>query len=352
MGMSREPTPATLVSADTRLINIAQAQAAAIDAPLTVVASADLRTIWRTSPAVLIGADQIAQVAGAALPRREHLYLLGQDDDHENLCHWSMPLGASVIVVPDGAKWLSRVIAGRAPGAGGGVAVAIRAGSGGVGASTLAGGLAAAAVRRSLKAALVDCDPWGGGIDLLLGAENTPGWRWDKLRGASGQIADITDMLPHVEGITLLSMERPEAAPVPAAALEAVVDCLLRTHDVVVIDAPRAGSPSAAAELGALVAHKTIMVSTSSVRSIAAARGSVGGLRTGRSGLVVRAGGTIAARDAARAVELPLVGVLPNVAVLPRLADRGLTPSLPGKWRRACTQILQWCLPERGSHEW
>ena len=34
--------------------------------------------------------------------------------------------------------------------------------------------------RFDVELALVDLDPMGGGLDLLLGAESTPGWRWPR----------------------------------------------------------------------------------------------------------------------------------------------------------------------------
>ena len=333
-------SPATLVSADTHLIHLAQAAAAASSACLEVVSEVDeLRHLWRTSSAVLIGSDLIGDVVGWALPRREQVFLVGETESWEILSRWSVPLGASVIQLPDGAKWLSTVIAGRAGGLTSGTVVALRGGAGGVGTSTLAVGLAVEATRRSLSVALVDCDPQGGGLDLLVGAENTPGWRWDKLRNAVGQIADISPMLPKVEGFTLVSMERASPGPVPDAALEAVVDCLARTHDLVLMDLPRIAQPLSGIQ-------RSVVVSAQTVRAIAATRVVVESMDSPESALVVRKGGSVGERDAAHAVNLPLIAVLPHVADLPRLADRGIAPLVGGAWKRACGRVLEWCLGE------
>ena len=36
---------------------------------------------------------------------------------------------------------------------------------------------------------LLDLDPWGGGIDLLVGGEATPGLRWPDLALQSGRLS-------------------------------------------------------------------------------------------------------------------------------------------------------------------
>lgn len=337
--MQREQTPTTLVSTDPGLIHLARASAAAISAPLSVTAEADdLRVLWRASSAILIGADQVDQILTWALPHREQVYLVGQADSYQSLCRWSMPLGAAVILLPEGSKWLTRVIAGHAWGAQSGMAVAIRGGVGGVGASTLCASLAVMAAQNSMSVALVDCDPHGGGIDLLLGAENAAGWRWDKLRNAVGQIADITSMLPRAEGITMVSMERASPAPIPQQALEAVTDCLGRSHDLVLLDIGR-GAPECAG-----VARRSVLVTSQTVRAIAAARVAVKEADSGECGLVIRKPGSVSAADAARAVELPLITALPTVPELARQADRGVAPWVTGGWKKACDRILQWCL--------
>ena len=64
--------------------------------------------------------------------------------------------------------------------------VAVGGSCGGAGASTVATALALAAAPGVL---LVDADPWGGGLDLLLGAERADGLRWPDLTGLRGRVA-------------------------------------------------------------------------------------------------------------------------------------------------------------------
>jgi secretion/DNA translocation related CpaE-like protein len=337
--MEDQHSQTILISADDRLIGLVQACAAAIGVPVAVVGKlGDARAAWGSAAAVLVGGDLAEQVGEAGLSTRDRVWLVGHQDDLQ-LCAWSAPLAAQVSVLPQGGKWLSRVIAGQAE-ADPGRTVAIWGGAGGVGASTLCVGVAMAAARRAVKVALVDADPGGGGLDLVLGAENTPGWRWDKLRHASGQIADITAMLPKAEGITVVSMERSHPGELPGPALQAVVDCLLRTHDLVLIDVGRA----AQANLGWI--RRAVVVTSQTVRAIAATRVTLANWPVERCGLVVRRGGSVLAGEAAQAVGVPLIATVPTVRDLPQLADRGLPPAWSGRWKRACTRVLAWCVDE------
>jgi len=346
LGMQREPTPTTLISADSRLIDFAQASAAAVGAPLSVVSDPyAIGVQWRSASAVLIGADHIHEIVSRALPSRDHVYLVGQADAYEDLCRWSVPLGACVIQLPDGNKWLSRVIMGHGVDPDCGIVVGVASGTGGAGGSTLCVSLALSAVKQAKSVAIVDCDAMGGGLDLILGAENTPGWRWDKLRNAVGQIADITPMLPCVEGITVVSMERTDPVPVPDEALEAVIDCLARTHDCVFVDQGRNGVGTSGA------VRRTVVVANQTVRAVAATRVRVKSLNAADCGLVVRKPGSVNPHDIAQAVDVPLVAALPTVPDLTQMADRGIPPSLGGRWKKACGEVLQWCLgeqPKRG----
>ena len=190
---------------------------------------------------VLVGVDQGAALAELRLPRRAEVYLLTETGTAPEAYQWSVPLGAAVVVVPGNARWLSGAIAdlSRRP-SGSGQTICVAGGSGGVGTSTLAAGLAFAAARSGRRTALVDLDPGGGGLDLLVGAERLDGWRWPRLVAARGHLGDVGDQLPSVDGVELLSMGRGvEAVRPPAEAVRAVLGSLTATHDLTVVDVPR-----------------------------------------------------------------------------------------------------------------
>ena len=93
-------------------------------------------------------------------------------------------------------------------GTGGAALLRLVGGSGGVGATTLACGLAQRGHRQGLQVALVELDPCGGGVDLVFGAEQAKGWRWPDLASATGHIGDLRGQLPNVSGVDLVSTGR------------------------------------------------------------------------------------------------------------------------------------------------
>ena len=89
---------------------------------------------------------------------------------------------------------------------------------------------------------LIDADARSGGLDLLLGAERTAGWRWPRLATARGHLGDLTEQLPSVEGVDLLSMARGESTPgweLQAEQLKSVLLSAMRSHEITVVDLPR-----------------------------------------------------------------------------------------------------------------
>lgn len=161
---------------------------------------------WRTARLVLVGGDQAPAVAGLGLPARTGVHLVGHRRDE--LIGWSVPLDASVIVLPEHVGLLGSVLEVRPhEGAGDGRLVRVVGGSGGVGASTLTAALAQVASGR-MSSVAVELDPCGGGLDLLFGAETAPGWRWGDLRAAAGHVEGLAGRLPNVSGVDVLAHGR------------------------------------------------------------------------------------------------------------------------------------------------
>jgi secretion/DNA translocation related CpaE-like protein len=227
-----------VASAHDDVIDVVLAAAAAMGRKAVVVRTgAGAMALWRRSSALFIGADVAETLAEERPPRREAVYLVGRDA--AALGAMSVPLAAEVVVIPEGVPLLAAVLADAArPG---GRTVTVIGGSGGVGASTLAVGLAFAARAEGVTSALVDLDCGGGGIDLLVGAERVPGWRWPQLAPVSGRVGDISGGLPTVGGVSLVSMARREPAEVRREPVTAVLGSLVRHHDLVVVDPGRMG---------------------------------------------------------------------------------------------------------------
>ncbi len=322
-----------LVSAEGELVAAVQASAAAAGSEIEVVGPEEVLRAWRED-LVLLGADVAAQAV--SLPRRDRVYLVGFGSGGA-LVEASAPLAAPIVVLPQGSQWLSQLLSGTDSGRDC-VTVAVLGGSGGLGASTLASGLACAAT----PAALVDLDPIGGGVDLLLGAERAPGWRWDRLRAARGQIADLGGKVPQVEGVTVVSMARRSESSAGRDAVAAVVGCLARTHRLVVLDVGR--SLDSGAREAVRAADRTLLVCAGDVRGVAAARMTVAASQARPDAVAVRRRprAAVAAEDVARAVGLPLLTVLPDDPALAAAAEQGLPPlrSAGRAWRKSCQAAL------------
>lgn len=122
------------------------------------------------------------------MPRRPGVLLLGLDLDDAGVWVRAVQLGAEhVLFLPDAETWLLDRIADAVEGVGPPArTVAVLGGRGGAGASTLACALAVTAARRGLRTVLVDGDPLGGGLDILLGGETAAGLRWPDLMRLTG----------------------------------------------------------------------------------------------------------------------------------------------------------------------
>ena len=245
-----------------------------------------------------------------------------------------------------------------------GTVVAVLGGSGGAGASTLAAALAVTARRAGATVALVDADPLGGGLDLLLGAEQEPGLRWPDLGSLHGPVAAraLTDALPSAGGVTLLSHTRPAAGRgcgatgsagargpgvdtadigavdltvlgVPPAAMTSVLDALARRHDLVVVDLGR--WIDVATQVVLRRAQRALLVVPAQVRAVAAAAqvARVVAPLTADLQAVVRGPSPtgLRARPLARLLGLPLAGTLRSEDRLSAASDRGGLPAGSGR---------------------
>jgi secretion/DNA translocation related CpaE-like protein len=244
------PLPADrplVVTADAGLLDDLLRLSAAADVELEVASdAAAARRAWAGAPLVLIGPDLAVLLARRPPPRRDDVVLIGGDLDDAGVWQRAVTLGAEhVAFLPDADDWLvdrladARERAGLSPG----VLACVVGGRGGAGASTLAAALGVTAVRRGRRALLVDADPLGGGLDLVLGGEDTAGLRWPDLAGTRGRIAgdSLTGALPTVEGLVVLSWDRGSPLVVDPDALGSVLAAGTRAHDLVLVD-PRAAS--------------------------------------------------------------------------------------------------------------
>jgi secretion/DNA translocation related CpaE-like protein len=286
-----------------------------------------------------------AGTAGAA--RRAGLVLVCAAEPDARVWRAAVEAGAEhVAVLPDAQEWLAgrirRALAARAPAP----VLAVVGGRGGAGASTLAAGLALTAADRGLAVTLLDLDPLGGGLDLVLGAEGAPGLRWPDLRHAPGRLPAgvVAATAPRVAGVSFVGWDRAAPADVSPRAVTAVLDAAATEGDVVVVDLPRVLDGPGRAVLAA--ASCVYLVVPAEVRAAAAAARVLATLEplAGEIALVVRgpAPTGLPAEAVADALGLPLAGELKPEPGLPAALDRGDVPPVRprGPLALLCARLL------------
>ncbi len=343
-------TTIVVATADSELLdNVLSVTAVVGVEPLILSDPGLLRQHWATASMLLLGVDQATRVAALGLPRRADVYLVaGEKTSAAQAQQCSIRLGAAVLSLPTSAGWLSDAlvdIGGKGQGTGN--LVCVVGGSGGVGVSTLASGLAFVAARTSQRTMLIDADQRSGGLDLLLGAERSDGWRWPRLATARGHLGDLTGQLPTVEGVDLLSMARGDSTPsweLQAEQLKSVLQSAMRSHEITVVDLPR--TLGAAAGEALRRAKLAVLLVRDDVRGVAAGREVARELdgECDRLGLVVRRGRLrlLEPQLVATGVGLPLLGSLVDDPALVLAAERGEPPARSARsaLARLCHQLL------------
>ncbi|MFC6018646.1 septum site-determining protein Ssd [Plantactinospora solaniradicis] len=309
------------------------------------------RSRWAAAPQVLVGTDQAQACLRSRLPRRPRIVLVGRSGQGDGGWEVAELIGAEhVAVLPAAEPWLvdrfAEGAAGRGMTDGPARIVGVIGGRGGAGASVLAGGLAVTAARSGLRTLLVDADPLGGGLDLVLGWEQLEGLRWPALTEADGRVdaPALVRALPSRGDLVALSWDRGDLLALPAEAMAATMDAGRRGRDVVIVDLPRQLDDAAVIALQA--ADQAFVLVPAELRATAAAArvAAVAGLHCANLSVIVRgpAPGRLKAREVARALDLPLVGTLRPEPGLCRNLERGEAPAATGRGPLAalCQRII------------
>ncbi|MFD8757164.1 septum site-determining protein Ssd [Kitasatospora sp. NPDC059577] len=328
--------------------------AAAGTEPRLIRGAPPTRELWEGAPLVLVGDDQAVHCS--ELGRRGGVLLLGLDLDDPGVWVRAVRLGAEhVLFLPDAEAWLLDRIADAAEGGGPpAVTVAVLGGRGGAGASTLACALAVTSARTGRRTMLVDGDPLGGGLDILLGGETARGLRWPDLAGSRGRVsgAELARALPalkRLSALACLSWDRGDTLTVPPEAMRSVLAASRRRGGLVVVDVPRhldaaAGQALEQSDLALLVVPAELRAVAAADRVAAAARMRLGDVRV----VVrpVRAGG-LPAHRIARGLRLPLAGELEAEPGLAPDVEKGVPPGSreSGPLARFCATFLNEVLP-------
>lgn len=320
---------------------------------------------WQTSPLVLVG-DDCAR-AGTGLggrgkgpplgTRRAGVLLVGRDLDDSGVWERGARIGAEgVVVLPDAEGWLAGRIADAAEGVGDpALTVGVIGGRGGAGASTLACALAVTAARRRRRTMLIDGDPLGGGLDVLLGGERTEGLRWPAFAESRGRVggAALEESLPRLHDLSVLSWDRGDSTAVSGDAMKSVLEAARRHAGVVVVDLPRRMDEAVAEalaqlDLGLLVvpaelravaaAHRVAAVTRMLLKDLRAVVRTPGGPGGHRGGAY---GPGLDEDEIARLLDLRLAGELPWEPGLLESAEHGVPPGAveSGALARFCREF-------------
>ncbi|MEV8229303.1 septum site-determining protein Ssd [Streptomyces sp. NPDC079167] len=302
---------------------------------------------WDRASMVLVGDDAARRCRG--VPRRPGVMLVGRDQKDPDVWRRAVEIGAEYVLrLPASEGWLVDQIANAVEGVGRpALTVGVMGGRGGSGASTLACALAVTAARSGRRTMLIDGDPLGGGIDVLLGGEESEGLRWPDFARSKGRLGGgaLEESLPALHGLRVLSWGRDDEVTVPPQAMRSVLAAARRLGGVVVVDLPRRFDDSVTEALAQL--DVGLMVVPGELRAVAAAQRVASVARTALEDLrVVTRGPYTAGLDEqwlARTLGLPLVGDLPAEPALASAQDSGVPPggNSRGPLARFCTAFWE-----------
>lgn len=330
-----------IATADEQLLDDALRWCAAVGAvPEVAPDVTSTRRSWRQASLVLVGEDLASTLAGAALPRREHVVLLARQPDD----WWpdAVALGAVAVCSPHEEERILDTLAAALDGRGEACLVSVVGGSGGVGASTIVAALGLAAGRRGLRSLLFDADPLGGGLELLMGAEGVEGLRWHDFDATRGRLSagSLVDVLPARHGVFTLSWDQSGPAVLPDA-VPSVLTAAVRGFDLVVADVPRHLDRHGVDVVGRSVL--TALVVAEDVCGVGAARHVLERLQQVATSIVVvsvsRPGG-IGPAAVSEALGLPVLARHRVDRRIRTAVDRGMGPGRSRSARRTARTLL------------
>ncbi|RJL20411.1 septum site-determining protein Ssd [Bailinhaonella thermotolerans] len=348
-GRSAVPGRPLLITADHELLDDLLRLAAAADVEVDVAhAPGHARPRWLTAPLVVVGADMAEAMASAGPPSRPGVLLVGTGPAPPDFWRRCVALGAGgALVLPDAERELvDRFAEATEPAGASAAVICVTGGRGGAGASVLSAALALTSAGQGRTTLLVDADPLGGGIDVLLGEEAAPGSRWPDFAEREGRVscAALREALPARGSLAVLSWDRRTPAEVRPEAMRAVLSAGVRGCDLVVVDLPRRLDPAAAEAV--CRATTTLLVVPAEVRAVIAATRVLEALRahTGDVRAVLREGEGpgLDTEVVTHSLGVPMAGRLPAEPALAAALERGDPPGrdLRGPLARFCRRFL------------
>ncbi|WP_031520152.1 septum site-determining protein Ssd [Streptomyces sp. NRRL F-5123] len=346
--------PLIVTEDESLLDDLLRLCAAAGSEPEVVFGAPPRAPSWEGAPLVLVGVESAARIRG--IPRRKGVLLIGRDPDDAEVWRTAHDIGADhVLLLPDAEPWLVDRLADIAEGVGQpALTVGVVGGRGGAGASTLACALAVTSARAGRRTMLIDGDPLGGGLDILVGAERSGGLRWPALADSRGRVNSgaLEESLPRLDALSVLSWDRGDSVVIPAPAMRSVLSAARRRGGLVVVDLPRRVDDAVAETLAQI--DIGLLVVPAELRAVAAATRVASAFTMVLKDLRVVVRGPFAdgldGRETSRLVGLPAAGELPPERGPDALGSSGPPGSSGrGPLARFCTAFLAAALTDDGS---
>ncbi|XVQ10863.1 septum site-determining protein Ssd [Spirillospora sp. CA-255316] len=303
--------------------------AAAADARIELVRDAGrARQGWHWPSLILVGNDLADAIAAEAPERRQGVVVVTKDQDTEHVYRRAVKVGAQDVArLPGDESWIIDAMAAASEPEGLGTLVCVLGATGGIGASVFSAALGLTAAHGGLRTLLVDADPYGGGIDLVVGIEEQQGARWPDFAARSGRLSAVNlyEALPRLGDLSVLSCQRGTLTTVNSDAAPSLIDAAVRAFDLVIVDVPRYQGEIGRAALRA--ADTTLVIVPAEVRATLAADTLVADLRDDSTDMkvIVRAPGPgdVTPEVVADALGLPLAGLLARDRRLTRALETG-----------------------------
>ncbi len=330
-----------LCTADDVLLDVLLDWCSAIGVVPDVVRDAGMaRRSWRAAQLVLVGDDLAGAIARDLPARRPRVFVVSRPGRAQPWDH-AVALGAEDVLNTTDRERVLATLTAAVDGGGEACVVAVVGGVGGAGASCYAASVAIEAGRRGHRVLLVDGDPLGGGLDVLLGIENTQGQRWPAAGPQNRAVTAraLTEALPQIGNVWVLTAGRAAGGDMESAA--GLLASARRGFDVVVCDVDRHVD-----SLGSdLLAHAllTVVVVPEEVRSLAAAASVVRRLSAHAASLVVvtaRRRPGLSRETVEATLGVPVIAQVRTDRRLQEALDHGIGPGGSTALRRAARPLL------------
>lgn len=236
---------------------------------------------------------------------------------------------AHVAVLPEGQTWIVDHFA--APAINRALTVGVIPAIGGAGASTIASALAVHAKVNFRTVMLVDLDRQSAGLDIVCGAEDITGMRWDEIGNIPGKLRgdDILRAVPVHDGVHIMSWERDSPNQALVIPCVDVLQQLSGVTDLLVLDF---GASEVFDDELVKQLDVAIVVVPNTIRGCASAARRIAVLQNHavNCSLVVRevSGSHLNANEVSDSLQIPLLVRLPTEHRVVEQIEQGMGPGL------------------------